>query len=316
MIMSKLKAFLISLKTRLFSRTGLSAGFLSGSGHILYHVTVIVLSAAFALSLPSIASFVARNFLTYWSFIGNEKIFLVSVEIGAAILLILTVNYLHKSWKDRRLANMARFAGLHPVPATEGLFARKKTKKLLEKQGFARDVMLVGSTGVRTFVDEKGELNQVLRDCREAKIMLLHPYGEGADARAKSIPDPEMTLDRFRGQIRASITFLKNLKSMRKNVRLKLYQDIPFLKLTILGDYLWLQHYHNGLEEHFRPRYVFEHKQNPGSLYAPLYQYFISRWESTEIPEYDLDTDELVWRDGAGNEVRRELFPENLQEAS
>jgi hypothetical protein len=114
-----------------------------------------------------------------------------------------------------------------------------------------------------------------------------------------------MNLDKIREQIGASIQFLKKLKSMQKEVRLKLYEDIPFLKLTILGDYLWLQHYQGGLEEYARPRYVFEHNQNPGSLYNPLYQYFVSRWGSIEIPEYDLDTDQLVWRDAAGNEVRR-----------
>lgn len=313
MTIDRLKASLISLKPRLFSRKANHTGLLSGSAHILYHVTVIVLSAAFALSLPVIAGFVARNFLTYWSFIGNEKIFLVSIEIGSAIFLIIVVNYLHRSWKDRRLANTARSAGLLPVPGTQGFFTRKKTKKLLERQGFARDVMLIGSTGFRTFVDKNGELNQVLKDCREAKIMLLHPYRDGADIRAKSIPDPEMTLDRFREQIRASIGFLKDLKLMQKNVRLKLYEDVPLLKLTILGDYVWLQHYHSGLEEPSRPRYVFEHNQDPGSLYTPLYQYFTARWGSIEIAEYDLDTDELVWRDAAGSEVKRGRFPENLQ---
>ena len=32
------------------------------------------------------------------------------------------------------------------------------------------------------------------------------------------------------------------------------------------------------------------------------------RWGSVEIPEYDLDTDELVYRGKAGNEIRRERF--------
>ena len=136
---------------------------------MLYHVAVIVLSAAFALSFPSIVGFLAKSFLVYWSFIGNEKIFLVSMEIGVAILLILAVNYLHRSWKDRRLADVARLAGLLPVPATNGLFARKRTKKLLESQGFARDVMLIGSTGFRIFVDAEGELNQVLQGLSGSK---------------------------------------------------------------------------------------------------------------------------------------------------
>jgi hypothetical protein len=315
--MNRARVFLIRLKSRFIFKKGHPSGLTSGSGHILYHVAVIILSAGFALSLPSTAAFMAKKFLTYWSFIGNEKIFLVSLEIAVAISLIVAVNYLRRNWKDRRLANIAKSAGLLPVAATEGLLTRSRTKKLLEKQGFARDLLLIGSTGFRTFVDPKGELNQVLKDCREAKIMLLHPYGAGADIRAKSIPDPEMTVDRFREQIHASIAFLKNLKSMQRNVRLKLYQDTPFLKLTILGEYLWLQHYQGGLKEYScsRPTYVFEHNQNPGSLYTPLYQYFTSRWESIEIPEYDLDTDELIWRDEAGSEVKREQLPEGLQEA-
>jgi hypothetical protein len=34
------------------------------------------------------------------------------------------------------------------------------------------------------------------------------------------------------------------------------------------------------------------------------------RWNDSAIPEYDLDTDELVYRDGSGNEVKREAFNE------
>jgi hypothetical protein len=34
----------------------------------------------------------------------------------------------------------------------------------------------------------------------------------------------------------------------------------------------------------------------------------VQRWENAEIPEYDLDTDELVYRSKTGNEIRRERF--------
>jgi hypothetical protein len=34
----------------------------------------------------------------------------------------------------------------------------------------------------------------------------------------------------------------------------------------------------------------------------------MQRWGSGEIPEYDLDTDELVYRNRTGNEIRRERF--------
>jgi hypothetical protein len=35
------------------------------------------------------------------------------------------------------------------------------------------------------------------------------------------------------------------------------------------------------------------------------------RWNLPDIPEYDLDADELVYRDSVGNELRREPFEFN-----
>ena len=278
--------------------------------HILYHIAVIVLGAAVALSLPATASFIARKLLTFWTYVENEKLFLVSLEITAAVVLILLFNHVTRSWKDRKLARMARSAGLTLVADTRGFFARKRVKELKERHGTGRNVMLIGSTGFRTFADPGGDLHRVLQNCREAKIMLLDPLREGAIARAKSIPDPDISPESFREQIIRSIDFLKGLKAAQKNIRLKLYQDMPLLKLAILGDYICVRHYHTGINVEDMPEYVFKHERNPGGLYNQFYQYFLSRWRDPGIPEYDLDTDELVYRDRAGNEVRREKFNE------
>jgi len=91
-------------------------------------------------------------------------------------------------------------------------------------------------------------------------------------------------------------------------VRLKLYNDVPFLKLGILGDYIWIQHYHAGLDVRVMPEYVFNYNQNSSGFYALFYQYFLSRWNDPEIPEYDFDTEELVYRNETGNEIKREKF--------
>ncbi len=211
---------------------------------------------------------------------------------------------------------MARDAGLVSVTPARGLLARRRTRKLKEKEGFARDIMVIGSTGFRTFVDPKGDLHHVIKDCREAKIMLLHPFGEGASARAKSILEPGITPESFGEQIKKSIDFLKGLKAVQKNVRLKLYQDVPLLKLSILGDHIWIQHYHAGMDVQSMPEYVFKHDQNTGSLYIPFYQYFLTRWNNPDLPEYDLDTDELIYRDSAGNVIRRERFDQMKREVS
>ena len=56
------------------------------------------------------------------------------------------------------------------------------------------------------------------------------------------------------------------------------------------------------------PEYVLRHKLKGDGLYTLCYQYFVQRWESTEIPEYDLDTDELVYRGNNGGELRRVRF--------
>jgi len=284
--------------------------FIKGPAHILYHVLLIVLSASVALSLPYTADFIARKFLTIWAFIGNEKIFLVSVEISLAIVLILLFNSISRAVKDRRLSGMAKKAGLVSLSSSKGFLARLRTRGLKENHGIARDIMVLGSTGFTTFADDKGDLHGVIKNCREARIMLLNPYSAGARIRAKSIHDPDITLERFREQIAKSIAFLKGLKAAQKNIRLKLYDEVPFLKMAISGDYIWIKHYHAEFDAQLLPEYVFRYDQNPGSLYVPFYQYFLRQWNNAGMPEYDLESDELIYRDPAGNEERRERFME------
>ena len=284
---------------------------------MVYHVIVIILSAAFAFSLPIIAAALANKLLAYWSFIGNEKVFLISVEIMSAILLVLLFNHIRRYWQHRNVSRMARAAGLVLVSPTTGFGVRRKIKKLKEKQGYARDIMLIGSTGFGTFVEPQGELHQVLQNCRDAKVMLLRPNSEGAKIRAMSLYTDGEATEHFNGRIRKSIDFLKDLRSRKQAVRLKLYDSTPFLKLTILGEYLWVQHYLPGLEAEKMPKYAFKQTQDPFGLFAPFYQFFVSEWSAPSIPEYDFDTEELVYRDQAGNEARREplcqeLSPESL----
>ena len=143
--------------------------------------------------------------------------------------------------------------------------------------------------------------------------MLVNPLSQGASARIRAIADPMMTIEKYRAGVKQSIELLKRLRGVGKSVKLKLYSDPPLLKLVILGDYLWMQHYHTDLDIQEMPEYVLRHNTNDHGLYTLCYQYFVQRWEQTEIPEYDLDTDELVYRDRNGGEVRRERFwPEEV----
>jgi hypothetical protein len=279
---------------------------IKGSTGILCHISMVGGSAALALSLPTALKFISKKFLTYWSFIGNDKIFFISIEMILTLSFLLLSTWFRRMWKDRRLSNMAKTAGIVFVTPAKGFLAQRRIRKLKARQGLGRDVMVITSTGFRTFVDPKSELHEVIQNCRQAKIMLLNPQSEGAAVRAKSIPIPDVTPESFGEQIRKSIDFLKTLKSAQKNVRLKLFHDPPFLKMTILGDYIWLQYYQTGLDVQMMPKYVFKHDPNTGSLYTPFYQYFLERWNNPDLPEYDMNTDELIYRDAAGNEVRRE----------
>ncbi len=276
--------------------------------HILYHVAVVVLSAAAALSLPAAVRFVARNYLGYWTLIENEKVFLVGIELAVAVFLILLVNTAVRSLRDRRFSGMARSIGLHSVSRARGVFSGMRIRGLRERQSFGRDLMILGSTGSRTFVDPAGDLHAALKHCHAAKIMLLDPYREGARARSLSLAEPGITPESFREQILRSIEHLRQLKSAQKSVQLKLYPEVPLFKIAIFGDYLSLQHYHPGQDIRKLPEMLFERDQKIGSLYLPLSEYFLARWLDPSLPEYDFETDELVRRDKTGNVVDRERF--------
>jgi hypothetical protein len=279
--------------------------------HVSYHVAVVLLSAALALSMPFLVSALAGKLLASWAFIGNEKVFLVAIEIVTAVTLILFFNFARRSWKDRRLARMAKIAGLVQATRFRGTFIfKRRVKNMKKKLGSAREIMIIGSTGYRSFVEQEGDLHEAVQNCRDAKIMLLDPLKYGAIARARSIPDPEITAEVIREQIIKSIDFLKTLRAAQKTVRLKLYPDMPLLKLAILGDYAFIRHYHTGLNVRHMPEFTFKNEHDHGGLYLPMYRYFLSKWQDPGIPEYDLDTDELVYRDHIGHEVMRVLFNE------
>jgi hypothetical protein len=270
----------------------------------LYHIVVVVLSAGIALLLPA----GAKQFLSFWSRVEQNRLSLIAVEMTTAILLIVCLNYFHRSIRDRALAAVATGAGLVSFFPRRTRGAQQHIKQLKEEQGTGRTISVIGSSGHSTFVDQVGGLSSVLDKCLGARIMLVNPCSQEASARIQAIDHPEFTLETFRKEVRQSIQLLKRLKAMGKAVKLKLYSDAPLIKLVILGDYLWLQHYHADLDVQTMPEYVLRHNRKDHGLYTLYAHYFVQRWESAEIPEYDLDTDELVYRNRTGNEIRRERF--------
>jgi hypothetical protein len=278
--------------------------FLRDTAGSLYHILIVALSAGIALLLPA----GARQFLSFWSRVEHDKLSLIAVEMTVAILLIVCLNYFHRSMRNRALALVATGAGLVSFFPRRTRGAQRHIEQLKEEEGIGRTISVIGSSGHSTFVDQVGGLSSVLDKCLGARIMLVNPYSQEACARIQAINHPEFTLDTFREEVRQSIQLLKRLKAMGKAVKLKLYSDSPLIKLVILGDYLWLQHYHADLDVQTMPEYVLRHNRKDHGLYTLYAHYFVQRWESAEIPEYDLDTDELVYRGRTGNEIRRERF--------
>ncbi len=271
---------------------------------IWYHIVVLGLSAGIALSLPAMA----RSFLAYWTRVADDKTSLLVLEVVVAILLIISANAIRLIIRDRALAKMAVGAGLASFYPSHDPRTRRRIKQLKEKQSTGRTIMAIGSSGYGTLTDQVGDLSSILERCMGARVLLVNPHSLEARARIEAIADPDYTMGLFQDEVWRSIELLKRLRAIGKSVRLKLYAEPPLVKLVILGDYLWLQHYHPDLNVRAMPEYVLQHNLKDHGLYTFYYHYFVQRWGSREIPEYDLDTDELVYRGPQGREDRRVPF--------
>ena len=274
-----------------------------------YHIAIVALSGGIALLLPA----GARYFLSFWSQVEHNKLSLIAVEMTITVLLIGGLNFLHRSVRDRALAAYATGAGLVSFFPRRARKAEQRIRQLKENQGSGRTIKVIGSSGYSTLVDQVGDLSSVLDRCLGAQILLVNPYSHATSSRIQAIGHPEYTLAGFREEVRQSIALLKRLKAMGKSVKLKLYTDPPLVKMVVLGDYLWLQHYHADLDIETMPEYVLQHNPKTHGLYTLCTHYFEQRWESPDIPEYDLETDELIYRSKTGSELRREQFePDTL----
>ena len=269
-----------------------------------FHILVVALSAGISLSLPTIA----ENVLAYWARMQSEGVFLVSIELIVAIVLIMFFNQLRLRIRDRRLARAAISAGLVSFSPNRSFHVKRVLRTIKEQHGTGKSIMVIGSTGYDTFVDPGSDFRSVLEKCLWANILLLNPYSEEAGLRVQALSRSDFTLDHFREEGRKTVDLLKKLKASGKDIKLKFYSDPPLVKLVILGDYLWLQHYHTSLEIHTMPEYVFQHNLSDRGFYTLFYQYFVKRWGSPTIPEYDFATDELVCINPIDNEVKRVLF--------
>lgn len=269
-----------------------------------FHILIVALSSGVAWSLP----LVARHVLSFWSVVEQDESYLLVVEMVVAVLLIVFFNYLVQSLRARKVARTAIGAGLISFFPSRGPHVNRRIRQLKELQGTGRTPMVIGSTGYRTFVDQEGDLHHVLKTCLEARILLMNPFTEVVRTSLRAMLPANFPAEHVQKEVQQSIEFLGRLKKSGKSVTLKLYSDPPLVKLTILSDYIWLQHYHQEVDVQTMPEYVFRYDLRDHGLYALWYQYFMGRWNDPRIPEYDFETSELVYRDEKGAELRRQQF--------
>ena len=279
-------------------------GLLHSLQQILSHGVITMLAVAIAFSLPQAAQYILYE---WWPLVEKDANLLLATEIGMASVLVLLFNFAKIVWRNRQTVAMAKLSALaYARNERHDWLSRRRERALVRRLSAARDAYILTLTGHDTFVDERSPLREALKTAYEIRVMLVNPVGKGLRRRIDSLP-PEITLLSFHKEIEASIAYLAELRKAGKKVTLKFYEHEPFWKVVVFGDHVWVQHCHTGYEVKHQPEYIFalQHRNPREGLYIPFYMHFLDQWSQSCHPEYDFATNELVYRDEAGNECRR-----------
>jgi hypothetical protein len=275
-----------------------------GLRQILLHGLITILAVLVAFSLPQVANYILN---AWWPKVENDANLLLATEIGLASVLALLFNFAKVIWDSRQKVATARLASLvHARDGGAGWLSRWRERVLIRQLPAARDAFVLTLTGYDTFVAEEGPLRPVIEKGYEIRVMLINPVGDELRRRADSLP-AEITVHTLHKEIEATIGHLSELRKLGKIVKLKFYGEEPLWKVIVLGDHVWVQHFHSGFEVRQQPEYVFalQHREPRRGLFVPFYVYFLNQWNDPRFPEYDFDTGELVYRDGSGKETGR-----------
>src|SRR3977135_3507349 len=279
----------------------------TGLRQILSHGTITVLAVAIAFSLPGIANY---NLNEWWPEVQNNANLLLATEVGLASVLALLFNLAKIAWDHRHRLLTARLASLvYARNAGAGWWSSRRERALVSELPAARDAFVLTLTGYDTFVADDSLLRGVIEKAYESRVMLVNPVGRALRERADSLP-PEITVLTLHTEIEATIGYLSGMRKYGKLVKLKFYDEEPFWKLIAIGDYIWVQHCHSGFAVKQQPEFVFalQHREPRHGLFVPCYMVFLDQWNDALHPEYDFDTNELVYRDASGKETSRDVL--------
>ena len=283
-------------------------GLTQGIHHAFSHVVITLLAVGIAFSLPSVASYIL---FYWWPMVKSDSQLLLITEISFAVVLVLLLNILKVAWNGRRGMHMNKIASLVYAREERGWMSRWKERDMRKKIANVRDVYIMSITGYDTFISGNRDLQKTLDMAYEIRVLLANPYGKGVTSRALSTDDPEAMLQAYRQEVETSISYLRKLAEAGKKIKLKFYEEPPFWKLVVTGEYVWVQYCHTGHEVKSQPEYVFglQHDNPQRGFFEPFYKHFLDQWKDQGHPEFNFETSELIYRNEDGNEIQRTAFP-------
>src|SRR3977135_360507 len=279
----------------------------SGLRHFLSHGVITLLAVTIAFSLPGIANYILNE---WWPHVERNPNLLLATEIALASVLALLFNLAKIAWDHRQGVRIARLAPLiYARNAQAGWWSRQQERALVRQLPAARDAFVLTLTGYDTFVADDSLLRGIIEKAYEIRVMLVNPVGKALRERADSLP-PEITVLTLHTEIEAAIGYLSALRKFGKKVKLKFYDEEPFWKLIVLGDYVWVQHAHRGFAVKQQPEFVFalQHREPRHGLFVPFYMVFLNQWNDPRHPEYAFDTNELSSPDVSGKVTGRAVL--------
>ena len=272
--------------------------------HLFSHVSISLLAVGIAFSLPVVAQYILYN---WWPKVEDNARLLMVTEVTFAAVLILLFNFSKIVWDSRRELKFNALAAL--VHAREGndWLTRRRDRELRKNLQGTREVSILSLTGSE-ILDTDSWVRGVLDECYEARVLLMHPAGSGVYERTRLSANPEAARKAYRQEVEATIHYLTKLVAAGRRVRLRFYDVVPFWRLVVAGDYVQVQYCYSTDASKW-PEYMFElRKDQPGKgLFTPFYANFLTQWQNQRLPEYDFETQQLIYSNTQG-EIRREVF--------
>ncbi len=279
-----------------------------GFHHAFSHIVITLLAVGIAFSLPSLAAYILFN---WWPKVEGNSQLLMITEIGFATVLVLLFNISKIAWDGRRSMHMNKIASLVYAREERGWMSRRKEREMRKLIANVRDIYIMSITGNDTLSSENTDLQKTLDMAYEIRVLLANPYGKGIASRSLSSDDPEAMLKTHRQETEASIAYLRKLADAGKKIKLKFYEEPPFWKLVVTGEYVWVQYCHIGQEVKTQPEFVFglQHDNPQRGFFEPFYKHYLDQWKDPMHPEFNFETGELIYRNSEGNEYQRTAFP-------